>query len=241
MELRAIIFDRDLTLTNVSVSALTRLESRLARVVPGISLGALQALWEGWTGPWPRSVADEPAFWEQLCAALAPKHGLDAAAAATLAAELSAAYPTLFSAYPDAAPAIIALHEAGLQLAVLTNFELPSVSQTLAHAGLNPELFATALSAAALGWPKPDPRAFHAAAAALGLPPAACCLVDDLAENVAAARSIGMRAYQIDRSLSGPTPDGRIGSLLDLIGLLTSHGAGLDPRPHSPSPYDRSP
>ena len=59
-----------------------------------------------------------------------------------------------------------------------------------------------------------------------------------LAENIAAARSIGMRAYQIDRTLTDPTADGRIGSLLDLIGLLASPGAEPEPRPHSPSPYD---
>lgn len=241
MEIGAVIFDRDLTLTMVAGSALARLEARLARVAPGVGLGALQALWEGWPGPWPRAVADEPAFWGQLCAAFAPGQGLDEASAAALAAELGAGYPTLFSAYPDAAPALAALRGAGLRLAVLTNFELPSVGQTLAHAGLDPGQFAAALSAAALGWPKPDPRAFHAAAAALGLPPAACCLVDDLAENVAAARSIGMRAYQIDRSLAGPTPDGRIGSLLDLIGPLTSPDAGPGPHPHCSPPYDRSP
>lgn len=37
-------------------------------------------------------------------------------------------------------------------------------------------------------------------AAGLRLPPSACLFVDDLSENVAAARSIGMEALQIDRT-----------------------------------------
>lgn len=238
MEIGAVIFDRDLTLTRLAAADMARVRARLEQVAPGVSLAALHAHWEGWAGPWPRAVADEPAFWGQLCGAFGAASGLAPAVAAALAAEVGASYPTMFRAYPDAAPALAALRAAGLRLAVLTNFELPSVASTLAHAGLDPALFAATLSAAALGWPKPDSRAFEAAAAALGLPPQACCLVDDLAENVAAARSIGLRAYQIDRSLPGPTADGHIGSLLDLIGLLASPGAGPEPRPHSSNPYD---
>ncbi|MEI8166082.1 MAG: hypothetical protein WCG26_06880 [Chloroflexales bacterium] len=40
-----------------------------------------------------------------------------------------------------------------------------------------------------------------------------------LAENGAAARSVGVQADQIDRSRAGLAPDGRIGSRLDHIGL----------------------
>jgi FMN phosphatase YigB (HAD superfamily) len=58
-------------------------------------------------------------------------------------------------------------------------------------------------------------------AEALGLPPAACLFVDDLAENVAAARSVGMLAYQIDRSLPVDDLDSaRVSTLDSLIGLL---------------------
>jgi FMN phosphatase YigB (HAD superfamily) len=89
-----------------------------------------------------------------------------------------------------------------------------------------------------IGYAKPDPRAFHATTAALGLPPTACCFVDDLAENVAAARSVGMQAYQIDRSRAGLAPDGRIGSLLDLIGLLSSLDDAPEPPSYSPKTYD---
>jgi HAD superfamily hydrolase (TIGR01509 family) len=41
---------------------------------------------------------------------------------------------------------------------------------------------------------KPDPDAFLGPCRALGVPPAACLLVDDRAANVAAARAVGMAA-----------------------------------------------
>lgn len=83
---------------------------------------------------------------------------------------------------------------------MLTNFELPSVDRTLAYAGIDPKLFEIALSSVTLGVRKPNPQAFYAIATALHLPPNACLFVDDLRENVAAARSIGMEALQIDRT-----------------------------------------
>lgn len=56
--------------------------------------------------------------------------------------------------------------------------------------------------------------AFLAVAAALGPPPGACAVVDELRENVMAARSIGMRGVLIDRSLPPTaTAADRIGPL----------------------------
>lgn len=46
------------------------------------------------------------------------------------------------------------------------------------------------------GLRKPDPRAFTGAAAALGVPAAACLFVDDREANCAAARSVGMGAIR---------------------------------------------
>ncbi|MGA4843927.1 HAD-IA family hydrolase [Streptomyces sp. G45] len=46
-----------------------------------------------------------------------------------------------------------------------------------------------------IGLRKPDPRAFEAALAALGVGPEVCLFVDDAAPNVAAAEALGMRAH----------------------------------------------
>ena len=46
-----------------------------------------------------------------------------------------------------------------------------------------------------VGLAKPDPAIYHLAAERIGLPESACFFIDDLAENVEAARSVGMRAH----------------------------------------------
>ncbi|MFG3140636.1 HAD-IA family hydrolase [Streptomyces sp. NPDC048211] len=46
-----------------------------------------------------------------------------------------------------------------------------------------------------LGIEKPDPRAFEALCAALGVEPESCLFIDDFAVNVAAAEAAGMQAH----------------------------------------------
>lgn len=221
MQIEAIIFDRDHTLVRFDPGRVAALEAQVTAIAPALPAGAALRAWQNWPGPWPRHADDEPAFWQGFWEALGRDHALSAAQIATLCSEVGAIYHTCFSAYPEAAPVLAALRTAGLRLAVLTNFELPSVDRTLAHAGLDPALFEVARTSTSLGLVKPDPRAFQAVAAELRLPAQACAVVDDLAENVAAARSIGMRGIQIDRSLPPEVAEeGRIGSLQPLLELL---------------------
>ncbi|MFE2435961.1 HAD family hydrolase [Streptomyces sp. NPDC059409] len=49
-----------------------------------------------------------------------------------------------------------------------------------------------------IGIEKPDPRAFEAAWTSLGASPEECLFIDDLAENVEAARATGMRAHRFE-------------------------------------------
>jgi putative hydrolase of the HAD superfamily len=221
MDIQAVIFDRDNTLVAFDQSQITRLERQIAGIAPTLPTGAALQAWTAYSGPWPQHAADEPHFWRRFWSILGAAHQLTALQVDRLSHEIGAIYHTCFVAFPDASPTLATLRRSAFRMAVLTNFELPSVDRTLAHANLDPALFEVTLTSSALGLMKPDPRAFHAAAAALNLPPAACAFVDDLAENVAAARSVGMRAYQIDRSL--PEDDrasGRISSLLSLPELL---------------------
>ena len=67
------------------------------------------------------------------------------------------------------------------------------------------EVFETVLLGAVDGARKPSPDAFRAAAAALGLPPGRCVVVDDVPANVrgaAAAGAIGVRHDDADRTLA---------------------------------------
>jgi HAD superfamily hydrolase (TIGR01509 family) len=221
MQIKAVIFDRDHTLLYFDQAQLAGLERLVAAIAPELPPHAAVRAWSSWPGPWPRDPDDEPAFWVEFWASLGHQHGLIPDQIARLTGEVGAIYHTTFAAYLDARSTVPALRAAGLRLAILTNYELPSVDRTLAHAGLDPEQFEVAITSAMLGIYKPDPRAFMAAAAALGLPAQACAFVDDLAENVAAARSVGMQGYQIDRSL--PADDltsARISTLESLLGLL---------------------
>jgi 2-haloalkanoic acid dehalogenase type II len=224
MNIQAVIFDRDNTLVRFDEDAVALLEARVAAVATAIPLGAAAAHWEAWPGPWPRSEAEEPRFWRAFWSSLAARYQLPAATVAALL-EIGAFYHSCFVAYPDTAACLRSLRERGLRLAVLTNFELPSIGPTLQRAGLDPRWFTALLSSAILGVYKPDPRAYLAAAAALGLPPNACAFVDDLPANVRAANAVGMRGVLIERQgLPMPGAIERIEDLSSLADLLTTLG-----------------
>ncbi len=200
MRFAAVIFDRDHTLLAFDSTRVEAIQARIDSIAPELPPSAVLHLWNGWPGPWPQQPADETPFWRSFWSALGERHRLSPGQIATLEAEIGPVYHTIFTAYPDSLPCLHALRAADLRLAVLTNFELPSVDRTLAYAGIDPKLFEIALSSVTLGVRKPNPQAFYAIATALHLPPNACLFVDDLRENVAAARSIGMEALQIDRT-----------------------------------------
>jgi putative hydrolase of the HAD superfamily len=197
--IQAVIFDRDNTLLANDEEAVAQLEASIQSLVPGLALAAMDDVWATWPGPWPQHSDDEPGFWQAFCGVLTERHGVPAEQGPALC-EIFALYHTTYMPYPEAKACLQALHDAGLRLGILTNFELPSIDRTLAHAGIDPALFSVSLSSGTLAVWKPDPRAYHAIATALEQPPSACAFIDDLPENVAAARQLGMRAFLIDRS-----------------------------------------
>ena len=220
MDIRAVIFDRDNTLVYFDTAATAALEARVAAAAPTLPPGAAAAHWSAWSGPWPRAADDEPAFWHTFWAQLAARYCLSGATVTALY-EIGAFYHTCFAAFPDTISCLHALVERGFNLAVLTNFELPSVDQTLRHAGLDPAWFGALLCSASIGFYKPDPRAYLTAATALGLEPAECAFVDDLPTNVVAACAIGMRGILLDRARAHTSSTlERIEGLNDLVDLL---------------------
>ncbi len=105
------------------------------------------------------------------------------------------------------------IHTSGTAVALLSN-ESRSLPARLAQLGIA-DLFAPLLVSAYLGFMKPDARAFRAALALLGLPPAQVVFVDDLAANVEAAAALGIEAIQYREGMPlaemlaahFPTPD----------------------------------
>jgi putative hydrolase of the HAD superfamily len=84
----------------------------------------------------------------------------------------------------------------GLRLGIVAN-QPEAARERLARAGIG-DLFAHHGLSAITGLRKPDPRAFLAAAEALGVPPAACIMVGDRIDNdIAPAKVLGMAAIQL--------------------------------------------
>lgn len=219
MAIHAVIFDRDHTLLRFDREAVQAIEQQISRIVPGIPAGAAATHWLSWAGPWPTTPADEGQFWERFWQSLGRRYQVSKLQLAQLE-QLGGFYHTCFTAYPDARPCVEALYNQGIRLAVLTNFELPSVDRTLEHAGLNPAWFEVLLSSAAIGVYKPAPEAYQIVLNALELRPEECGFVDDLQENVVAAQNMGMHAIRIDRSsVAEPAPD-CISSLEELPQIL---------------------
>ena len=71
------------------------------------------------------------------------------------------------------------------------------------------------VDASVTGVRKPDPRAFGAAARALGLPPGRIVFLDDMPWNVAAAAQAGLLAVRVPPGGPGPAVD----TARDLLGL----------------------
>ncbi|HEY4119386.1 MAG TPA: HAD-IA family hydrolase, partial [Byssovorax sp.] len=97
------------------------------------------------------------------------------------------------------APALEEARRRGLKVGVLTNNSAGlGPTRMLALAGLA-GLVDVALSAQLLGVKKPAPRAFLAAASALGVDPRECVFFDDTKASVDGAAAAGMRAYHVAR------------------------------------------
>ncbi|MBZ9751966.1 HAD family hydrolase [Deinococcus sp. HMF7604] len=119
----------------------------------------------------------------------------------------------------DGAGALLStLRAAGLKLAVLTNYVREVQAEKLAHFGLEGQLDAL-LCIDDLGCAKPDPRAYHAACAALGVRPEAAVMVgDSWANDVEGARHAGLRAVWVNRA-GHPAPDPQVPSVQRLVDL----------------------
>jgi beta-phosphoglucomutase len=126
---------------------------------------------------------------------------------------------------PGARELVVAARDRGLRTAIGSSSR--NAREVVAQLGLAP-LFDVIADGHA-GAPKPAPDIFLAAAAALGLAPAVCVVIEDAAAGVDAARAAGMRCV-------GVGPADRVGHAdllvattaeLDLDGVLqVTHSAG---------------
>lgn len=102
---------------------------------------------------------------------------------------------------PGALELIAALREAAIPVGLVSNSTRAFVDAALARAGLA-DTFAVTVVGEEVAAPKPAPDTYLAAAAALGVDPAGCIVLEDSPTGVAAGRAAGMRTIGVP-SLDG--------------------------------------
>jgi putative hydrolase of the HAD superfamily len=121
--------------------------------------------------------------------------------------------------YGDTLDGLRALRERGCRLAIVSNCSWQTRAVVEAS-GLAACVDAAILSFEARAM-KPEPAMLRLAPAALGVAPEGCVLVDDLAENLDAARALGMVTVLMDRRGGGvPSHHPAAGSLAEVAALL---------------------
>ena len=102
---------------------------------------------------------------------------------------------------PGALELIAALREAAIPIGLVSNSTRAFVDAALAQAGLT-GTFAVTVVGEEVANPKPAPDTYLAAAAALGVDPAGCLVLEDSPTGVEAGRAAGMRTIGVP-SLDG--------------------------------------
>lgn len=195
---RAAVFDAYGTLLDVH-SAVGRHAARL-----GERAAAVSALWRAkqLEASWILSAtgAYEPfdAVTDRALGTALATHGVRDAA---LRADLLAAYRDL-AAYPDAAPALKALRDAGIPTAILSNGSPGMLQAGVAAAGLAP-LLDEVLSVHPLRRYKPDSQVYALATARFGCQPHEVAFVSSNAWDAYGAGRFGFRVFWANRG-GGP-------------------------------------
>jgi putative hydrolase of the HAD superfamily len=131
-----------------------------------------------------------------------------------------------FDLFDDALPTLAELRRHGLRLGIVSNTGR-NVDEFMAHHSLDVDV---ALSSRVHGKVKPHPTIFQAVLDRLRVEPERAAMVgDSLEDDLEGARSLGMRAFLVDREGLHPDAENRLPTLLALpaaLGLVSS-----DPSP----------
>ncbi len=195
---RAAVFDAYGTLLDVH-AAVGRHAARL-----GDKAAPLSALWRNkqLEASWILSAAGAyEDFWtitERTLGHAMRAHGVEDPA---LRADLLSAYRVL-GAYPDAAPTLAALRDAGLGTAILSNGSPEMLAAAVEAGGLGP-LLDYVLSVHPLRRYKPDPRVYALATERFGCQPHEVAFVSSNAWDAFGAARFGFRVFWVNRA-GGP-------------------------------------
>ncbi|KOG30243.1 MULTISPECIES: HAD family hydrolase [Streptomyces] len=134
-----------------------------------------------------------------------------------------ARYEAAWELFPDAVP-VLDLLARDYRHGILSNASIHNQERKLRVLGVR-DRFEAVLCAAELGVAKPAPEAFHAACAALDLPPHQVAYVGDQPDiDARGAVEAGLLGIWLDRAGTGGRPElNRITGLHQLPGLLGGH------------------
>ncbi len=201
MTLKAVLFDRDDTLSlNRPLAYLEA--ANWANAEYGLevekSLAAMQAQWQSVSQKWQslRTLQDELEFWRVYGEELSVRLERESEVGRRLVEHFP--YWAFIQAAPEAREILGQLKAMNLKIGVLSN-TLPNIQPTLEAVGLA-DLIDLPMASCTLGYLKPEPEVFRLAATALELEFGEILFVDDLIENVEAARALGMPALHIHHS-----------------------------------------
>ena len=103
---------------------------------------------------------------------------------------------------PGAREFIESCRACGCKLAVATSADRMKLNGMLPEIGLPHRLFDAIVTGSEVARKKPDPEIFLTAAKLIGLPAAACLVVEDAASGVQAAKAAGSRCLALTTSLA---------------------------------------
>ncbi len=122
----------------------------------------------------------------------------------------------VFTAFPDARPALTALRAAGARVVVVSNWDR-SLAQALDRAGLG-DVIDGVVSSAEVGRAKPAPEPFRAGLALAGVDADRALFVGDSPDtDIAGAEAAGIRAVLVDRGGAGPDAVASLASVASLF------------------------
>jgi HAD superfamily hydrolase (TIGR01509 family) len=115
--------------------------------------------------------------------------------------------PRQLRAFPGAVDLVGACRRSGLRVALASSADWIKVQANLRQIGLPPENWDAIVTGENVTARKPAPDIFLAAARKLGVPPAACVVIEDAVNGVQAARAAGMRCIAVAQTFSADKLD----------------------------------
>ncbi len=180
-DLRAVLFDMDGVLCD-SETLLAQAACRLFREQHGVTVHPEEFLPFVGTGE------------KRYLGGVAEKHGVTIRSPEDknrLYAMYLEMVPGRLRPTPGAVEFVHDCRKRGLRTAVATSADRVKLDGALIAVGLPPHEFDVTVTGSDITHAKPDPEIFLTAAAKLGLPPAACLVIEDSPHGVAAARRAG--------------------------------------------------